>query len=48
VPQRTAALALPCENRLDLEKEGPMIFRLFVVAATAVLVISPAALSSLV
>jgi hypothetical protein len=48
VPQRTAALAFACENLPDLEKEGPMIFRLFVVAVTAVLVISPAALSSFV
>jgi hypothetical protein len=48
VPQRTAALAFLCENLLDLEKEGPMIFRLFVVAVTAVLVLSPASLAALV
>jgi hypothetical protein len=42
---RTACLAFPCENRLDLEKEGRMIARFFVVVVTAALVLSPAALA---
>lgn len=45
VSQRTAALAFPCENPPDLEKEGRMLARFFVVVVAAILVLSPAALA---
>jgi hypothetical protein len=48
VRQHTPLRKPTCENKLDLaEKEGPVIFRLAVVFATAAIVLSPAAWASL-
>ena len=44
---RTAGRAGPWEIWLTLSQENPMVFRIFIVAITAIAVLSPAALASL-